>query len=66
MENIHNFMLNRVLYYHFPKKELAEKSYSTFNLKLSMVWANQNDICRTWRQSVGKKPSQPNILNQKF
>ena len=39
MENIQNFMLNHILYYHFPKKKLAEKSYSTFNLRLSMVWA---------------------------
>ena len=27
-----------IIYYHFPKK-LAEKSYSTFNLRFSMVWA---------------------------
>ena len=29
MKNIQTFMLNNILYYHFPQKKLAEKSYST-------------------------------------
>ena len=32
-------MLKHILYYHFPQKNLAEESYSTFNLRLSIVWA---------------------------
>ena len=36
MKNIQNFMLNHITI--FPKK-LAEKSYLTLNLRLSMVWA---------------------------
>ena len=43
MKNIQNFMLNNILYYYFSKK-LAEKTYSTFNLRLSLVRAAASPI----------------------
>ena len=43
MKVIQHFMLNHILFYHFPKK-LAEKSYSTFNLRISMLLASASPI----------------------
>ena len=50
-----------IIYYHFPKK-LAEKSYSTFNLRFSMVWAAAVPIKTKYfgtDQSTSSSPLKP-------